>query len=159
MNWHIIAVAGFGYPGQRPIPCQPWATPKVTRRHGIPRAESPAQVAAVLISDVPWGGLTALNSIGVIVTHGVAMGWHVAGPLALKSAKSFTGIAGQFPVDSKSRSESLRMRSTTRDAGVPRLEDLTASGLSSRGIRLEAGGGIFPRRRCRPVYRGSRRAC
>ncbi len=48
-----------------------------------------------------WGGLSALKIIGVIVTHGVAMGWHGAGPLALKSAMSFSGIEGQFLVNSK----------------------------------------------------------
>jgi len=35
------------------------------------------------------------------------MGWYDAGPLALKSAKSFSGIPGQFPVNSKPRSGSL----------------------------------------------------
>ena len=30
------------------------------------------------------------QSNGVILTHGVAMGWYVTGPLALKSAKSLS---------------------------------------------------------------------
>ena len=46
-------------------------------------------------------GFQPSNIIGVIVTHGVAMGWHGAGPLALKSAMSFSGIEGQFLVNSK----------------------------------------------------------
>jgi len=42
--------------------------------------------------DASWGGLAALNPIVWIVTHGVAMGWYIAGPLALHNAKSFSGI-------------------------------------------------------------------
>ena len=90
MNWYIVAVPGFGYPGQPPMPCQPWVTPKVTRRHDTPRAENPARVVAVPIFDDPQGGLSAIHAIGVVVNHGVAMGWHVTGPLALKSAKAPT---------------------------------------------------------------------
>jgi len=32
----------------------------------------------------------------MILTQGVAMGWYIAGPLALKSAKSLSGIDCQF---------------------------------------------------------------
>ena len=35
------------------------------------------------------------------------MGWYDAGPLALKSAKSFSGIARQFAVNSKPSSGTL----------------------------------------------------
>ena len=44
-----------------------------------------------VVADASCCGLSALNSMGGIVPHGVAMGWYVAGPLALKSAKSFSG--------------------------------------------------------------------
>ena len=54
--------------------------------------------------------LAALNPMGGIVTHGVAMGWYVTGPLALKSAMSFSGIPGQVPVNSKPGSGCLNIR-------------------------------------------------
>ncbi|MCX6872555.1 MAG: hypothetical protein NTW21_01925 [Verrucomicrobia bacterium] len=47
--------------------------------------------------------------MGVIVTHGVAMGWYVAGPLALKNAKSFSGIHRQFLDNSMPRSGSMNI--------------------------------------------------
>ena len=96
MIWHIFAVCGLGLPGQRPIPYQPWATSKVTRRHEIRGLIGPAHEAAGSMSDASWGGLSALYHIGLITTHGVAMGRYINGPLALKSAKSFSGIHGQF---------------------------------------------------------------
>jgi len=43
---------------------------------------------------VLWAGLSALALPGDAVTHGVAMGWHDAGPLALKSVISYSGIQG-----------------------------------------------------------------
>ena len=46
--------------------------------------------------DALWGGLSAFNAIGVIVTQGAALGWYDAGPLALKIAMSFSGIPGRF---------------------------------------------------------------
>ena len=39
------------------------------------------------------------------MASGALMGWYVAGPLALKSAKSFSGIPGQFAVNSKQGSD------------------------------------------------------
>ena len=68
-----------------------------------------------MLSVYPWGGLSALKIIRVIMTHGVAMGWHDAGPLALESSqflfsaeKSGTAswfpdldFPGQFPINSK----------------------------------------------------------
>ena len=92
-------------PTAHPIPALGNAQGHAPSRYS--RAESPAYVGAGPMSAAPWGGLAALNPIGVIVTHGVAMGWYGAGPLALKSAMLFSGIAGQFPVNSKPRSGSL----------------------------------------------------
>jgi len=48
------------------------------------------------LTDAAWGGLSALNNIGLIATQGVALGWHIAGPLVLKNAKSFAGIHCQI---------------------------------------------------------------
>ena len=39
-------------------------------------------------------GLSALDIYGDAVTHGVAMGWYVTGPLALKRAKPLSRIPG-----------------------------------------------------------------
>ena len=47
--------------------------------------------------------------MAVIVTHGVAMGWHVAGLLALESARSFSGIHCQFLDNSKPGSGCLSL--------------------------------------------------
>ena len=39
------------------------------------------------MSTAAWDGLAALNNNGWIATQGAALGWHIAGPLALKRAK------------------------------------------------------------------------
>ena len=58
-------------------------------------------------SKAAWGGLSALNKIDLIATQGDALGWHIAGPLALKNARPFSGIAGHFPINSKPGSGSV----------------------------------------------------
>jgi len=62
------------------------------------------------MSDASSGGLAALNLIAWIVTHGVAMGWYIAGPLALQRAKSFPGINCQFLDNAKPGSGCLNLR-------------------------------------------------
>ena len=67
-----------------------------------------------MLSVYPWGGLSALKIIRVIMTHGVAMGWHDAGPLALESSQFLftaekSGTASWFPdLDFQANSPSIQ---------------------------------------------------
>jgi len=70
------------------------ATPKVMRRHDIRGLK--ARDMGRLAGNSPFHGtgLSALDIYGDAVTHGVAMGWYVTGPLALKRAKPLSRIPG-----------------------------------------------------------------
>jgi len=96
-------------PGRRPNPYQPGPAAQVHPQLLDTRAASPAHTAAGPMSEVSCCGHAALNIYGIPFTHGVAMGWYDAGPLALKSAMSFSGTTGQFSVNSKPRFGSPKM--------------------------------------------------
>jgi hypothetical protein len=50
----------------------------------ILRAESPAHAGGFRQSNAFWGGLSVLNRSVGCVSLGVAQGWYIGGPLALK---------------------------------------------------------------------------
>jgi hypothetical protein len=57
----------------------------------ILRAEGPAYSLGAGNQPLLWGGLSVLNRAVGCVSLGVAQGWYIGGPLALKSAIVCTG--------------------------------------------------------------------
>jgi hypothetical protein len=52
----------------------------------ILRAEGPVYSVVCRQSKAIWGGLSVLNRAVGCISLGVAQGWYIGGPLALKSA-------------------------------------------------------------------------
>jgi hypothetical protein len=50
----------------------------------ILRAESPVDAGGFRQSNAFWGGLFSPQSLGGCVSLGVAQGWYIGGPLALR---------------------------------------------------------------------------